>query len=283
MRRLKARAKVLQRGNMQEGFDERKQAHLARMIGHTPVADPNVDELYRDAEAAFPSDLSVSDLLTKAEQRMTDARIGRYIADFNERFGLDRWDYAIAGSCGLVGAMFDLLCVSVPPKPTVAWTKEVDGIFNRAVQRAFNKVLPPEVSSALAAAKIGTADASMISQLVGAPPGTLNPLNHRLRALSHEPCIGVSFRRVGHDAWYLHGGWGRRDNGLQGHRWTHGHGAVRVAGTHVRTLDVGCERAIGERQPRYGFAPRPLRAFCGCSVAFRWETPVWASRSSTCT
>ena len=89
--------------------------------------------------------------------------------------------------------MFDLLCVSAPPKPTTAWCKEVDGIFNRAVQRAFNNVLPPEVSSALAAAKIGSADASTISQLAGAPPGTLNPLNHRLRALSHDPVLGFLF------------------------------------------------------------------------------------------
>ena len=190
---LKARAKALQRGDAQEGFDERKQAHVARMTGHTPAANPNVEELYRDAEAAFPGEVLESELLTRAERRLTDARIGRYIADFNDRFGLDRWDYAIAGSCGLVGAMFDLLCVSAPPKPTVAWTKKVDGIFNRAVQIAFNKVLPPEVSSALAAAKIGTADASTIHQLAEAPPGTLNPLNHRLRALSHDPVLGFLF------------------------------------------------------------------------------------------
>ena len=85
---LKTRAKAMQRGDAEEGFDERKQARLARMTGNTPVADPNVDELYRDAETAFPGHVSVSDLLTRAEQRMTDARIGRYIDDFNARFGL---------------------------------------------------------------------------------------------------------------------------------------------------------------------------------------------------
>ena len=125
---------------------------------------------------------------------MTDARVGRYIADFNARFGLDPWDYAIAGTSGLVGAMFDLLCVSPPPKPTTAWTRKVDGIFNRGVQQAFNKLLPPEVSAALAeVSKIGSADASTVDRLIGAAPGSVNPLNHRLRSLAHDPVLGFLF------------------------------------------------------------------------------------------
>ncbi len=191
---LKARTKALQPNDENEEFDERKQAHLARMTKNTPVADTDVDELYRDAEMAFSDDLAVNDLLTRAEQRMTDARVGQYVADFNERFGLDLWDYAIAGSCGLVGAMFDLLCVSPPPKAKTAWTKKVDGVFNRGVQQAFNKLLPPDLSVALAEAnKIGSADASTVAKLVGAPSGSLNPRNHRLRGLAHDPVLGFLF------------------------------------------------------------------------------------------
>ena len=191
---LKARAKALAGREAGEKFDERKQAHLARMTKRTSAVHVDVDELYRDAEEAFPDHVAVNDLLTQAEQRMTDARVGQHVADFNQRFGLDRWDYAIAGSCGLVGAMFDLLCVSPPPKPTTAWTKKVDGVFNRGVQQAFNKLLPPDLSAALAEAnKIGSADASTVAKLVGAPPGSLNPRNHRLRGLAHDPVLGFLF------------------------------------------------------------------------------------------
>ena len=177
-----------------ESFEESKRAHLERMSARTPLAESDVDKLYREAETAFPGGMTADDLLT-AEDRVTmDARIDRHIDDFNKRFGLDRWDYAIAGACGLMGAMFDLLCVASPPKPTKAWSEKVDGIFNRGVQQAFNKMLPPEVSAALAEAnKIGSADASTIDQLVGAPPRSLNPLNHRLRTLSHDPILGFLF------------------------------------------------------------------------------------------
>ena len=192
---IKARVKAM-RGSetTSESFAESKQAHLERMSVGTPLAESDVDELYREAETAFPGGITAGDLLSATDRTTVDARIARYVDDFNARFGLDRWDYAIAGSCGLMGAMFDLLCVAAPPKPTTEWSKRVDGIFNQGVQRAFNTLLPPEVSAALADAnKIGSADASTIARLVGAPPGTLNPINHRLRALSHDPVLGFLF------------------------------------------------------------------------------------------
>ena len=164
------------------------------MSTRTPLTAPDVEALYREAEATFPGEMTAGDLLTATDWATTDARVARHVDDFNARFGLDRWDYAIAGASGLVGAMFDLLCVAAPAKPTTAWSEKVDGIFNQAVQQAFNKLLPPEVSAALGKAnKIGTADASMIAQLVGAAPGSLNPTNHRLRALSHDPVLGFLF------------------------------------------------------------------------------------------
>ena len=177
-----------------EALAEHKPARLERMSTRAPMAEPDVDELYSQAEAAFAGRMTAEDLLTAAERRSTDARIARHIDNFNARYGLDHWDYAIAGASGLVGAMFDLLCVSPPPKPTTAWTRKVDGTFNRAVQQMFNELIPPELGAALAEAnKIGTADASTVHQLVGAPPRTLNPRNHRLRGLAHDPVLGFLF------------------------------------------------------------------------------------------
>ena len=76
-------------------------------------------------------------------------------------------------------------------KRTPEWRKKVDGIFNQGVQHAFKRLLPPEVTSALAdASKIGSEVASTLAQLVAAPPSLLNPMNHRLHALSHDPVLG---------------------------------------------------------------------------------------------
>ena len=177
-----------------ESLAESKRVQLEQMSTSVPLAKFDIDELDREAKAVFPDDMAEHDLLTATEWTAVQARIARHVDNFNTRFGLDRWDYAIAGTCGLMGAMFDLLCVAAPPKPTTAWSKRVDGVFNQGVQHAFNKLLPPEVTSALADAnKIGSADASTIAQLVGAPPGSLNPVNHRLRALSHDPVLGFLF------------------------------------------------------------------------------------------
>ncbi|UDV24984.1 hypothetical protein LJU42_25310 (plasmid) [Citrobacter freundii] len=40
---------------------------------------------------------------------------------------------------------------------------------------------------------IGAPDSSISSDLVGAAGGVLSPTNHRLRALSHDPVLGIIF------------------------------------------------------------------------------------------
>ena len=186
--RLRALARV---GSETPIFTARKQAHLDAMEALARPLDTGTSALFRESVAANSDYVYADAILTVQERNQINARIQGSIDDFNRRHGLDAWDYAIAGGAGLFGAMLDFLCVRAPPKPTVAWTEEVDGVFNRAVQNAFNRILPPEVSAALGEAnKIGSADASTVARLVGAPPGALNPLNHRLRSLSHDPVLG---------------------------------------------------------------------------------------------
>ena len=136
----------------------------------------------------------LADILTADDQVATDDRFKGYVEKFNARYALDGWDYAIAGGCGLFAAMLDLLCVKAPGVPTESWSKIVDGVFNRAVQEAFNHILTPDLSKELSRLNpIGGADSSTVAQLLGAPSGTLSPTNHRLRALSHDPVLGFLF------------------------------------------------------------------------------------------
>ena len=175
-------------------FAESLRVQKETMAARAQPLRTNVEELYREAETVYPGIITPDDLLTETDWKVTNARIVRHVDEFNARFGLDQWDYAIAGSCGLFAAMLDLLCVRAPTKPTAKWTTKVDGVFNRIVQKAFNTVLPPELSAELATAnKIGSADASTVTRLLGASPGTLNPINHRLRSLSHDPVLGLLF------------------------------------------------------------------------------------------
>ena len=58
----------------------------------------------------------------------------------------------------------------------------------------FNLLLSPDVSKELGRLNtVGSADSSTVGQLLGALPRTLNPLNHRLRSLSHDPILGFLF------------------------------------------------------------------------------------------
>ncbi len=155
---------------------------------------PRTDSVPTGAKPSSQEHVALEDVLTAEDWVAVDNRIAAYVEEFNARYALDRWDYAIAGGCGLFAAMLDLLCVRAPGVPTVSWSKGVDGIFNRVVQEAFNHVLTPELSKELGRLNtIGGADSSTVAQLLGAPSGTLNPMNHRLRALSHDPVLGLLF------------------------------------------------------------------------------------------
>ena len=171
-------------------FRERKQVHVDVMSERKKLPNVDWETIYDEAEAEFPEDACLDDILSSDDWEVVNRRIAAYIKDFNARYALDRWDYAIAGGCGLFAAMLDLLFVKAPAKPTTKWTKEVDGVFNSGVQRAFNRLLPPDVSKELSKWTIGGADSSTVAGLRGAQPRTLNPMNHRLRSLAHDPILG---------------------------------------------------------------------------------------------
>ena len=177
-----------------EDFAVNEKARLHAMSKGKELTRVPLEAVYGEAEAEIPAVVDPSRILTTEDWDQTNRRIATHIQAFNDRYALDGWDYAIAGGCALVAALTDLLFVKAPSKPTTAWIKEVDGAINKGVQRAFNRALPPEVSATLGRLnRIGGADASMAEQLLGAPPRTVNPWNHRQRALSHDPILGFLF------------------------------------------------------------------------------------------
>lgn len=175
-------------------YKQRVQKNIEAMSVKTPLQYKSFDEIYREANKKIPGKVELSDILTAEDFAIADSRVNDYVSDFNKRYSLDAWDYAIAGSCGLFAAMLDLLCVRAPLKPTAKYTDKVNGIFNRVVQDAFNKVLPPDVSKNLSDKyTIGGADSRTTWDLIGATGKIMNPTNHRLHALSHDPVLGVIF------------------------------------------------------------------------------------------
>lgn len=173
----------------------RRKAEILECEGiSTPAMTTPLTEIFCEAEEKYVGHLGLADILSVQDFAEADTKVNAQIRAFNERNGLDGWDYAIAAGCGLFAAMLDLLCVSAPAKPTVAFTERVDGVFNRWVQEAFNGLIPPDLSEALSkGATVGAPDSSTMSSLVGAPDRALNPTNHRLRSLAHDPLLGLMF------------------------------------------------------------------------------------------
>ena len=160
---------------------------------YTPLEHKTFDEISREADRSINHHVGIKDILTPEDIEEMNRRIDSHIEEFNREYSLDLWDYAIAGSCGLLAAMLDILCVKAPLKPTEKFDVPADGVFNRVVQDAFNKIIPPDLSKELSEKfKIGSADASVKTRLKKFL-GKLTPRNHRLKALSHDPILGFIF------------------------------------------------------------------------------------------
>ncbi|EDH5631381.1 hypothetical protein CB172_13160 [Salmonella enterica subsp. enterica serovar Claibornei] len=176
-------------------FAEKKEHHFKAITPDNQVLSLTpLNDIYRQADAHFEGPARLSDILSTRDMQETDQRLAGHIAEFNRQYSLDAWDYAIAGCGGLFAAMLDILFVKAPPKPTTEWTQQVDGVFNQQVQKAFNKFIPPEVSDVLCKKfPIGAPDSSVTTQLLGTAGKVINPMNHRLKALSHDPILGFIF------------------------------------------------------------------------------------------
>jgi hypothetical protein len=177
-----------------ESYAKSKAEAIESVTGGGEIVPTELAVIYAEAEVQYPETVPLSGILSVTDFAEADEHVSRHVLDFNRRYSLDRWDYAIAGSCGLFAAMLDLLCVRAPPKPTTPWIRQVDGIFNKPVQAAFNKLIPPELSKELSKSwPIGAPDSSTVKDLLGAPSKALNPENHRLRSLAHDPLLGFIF------------------------------------------------------------------------------------------
>lgn len=174
-------------------YHAEKDRRLAEEGGsaRTPLRDTALEDIYAEAEARYRAPLGLTDILSSDDFLRVNERASAHVRDFDRRYSLDAWDYAIAGGVGLFAAMLDLLCVRAPLAPTVAFTSKVDGIFNKGVQEGLNRLLPPDLSRALSKAfPIGAPDSPVTSALIGGPAKALNPTNHRLRSLAHDPVLG---------------------------------------------------------------------------------------------
>jgi len=142
------------------------------------------------ADKEITQNIKFRDILTDNDLLAIDVKVDSYISIFNKKHQLDRWDYAIGGGTGVFCGILDVLFISKPEKPTVSYSKKVNGLFNQWSQNAINKLIPPELTSELEKIyKIGGADTSTTNGFTSPISGKFNPVNHRFKALNHDPVL----------------------------------------------------------------------------------------------
>ena len=156
----------------------------------TPLVKKSFSEIVKIANNETPNEVGFRDILSDDDLIKIDYKINNYVESFNKKHQLDKWDYAIGGGTGLFCAILDVLFVQKPLKPTVSYSEKVNGLFNQWSQSAINNLIPPELAEILEKSfKIGGADASIAQGFTSSISGKFNPINHRFKALNHDPVL----------------------------------------------------------------------------------------------
>ena len=163
---------------------------VEKNITTTPLIKKSFSEIVDIANSEIPDEVGFRDILSDDDLLKIDRKVNNYIETFNKKHQLDGWDYAIGGGVGLFCAILDILFIKKPLKPTAAYSQKVDGLFNQWTQSAINNLIPPELSKTLEKSfKIGGADASVSQVFTSSISGKFNPINHRFKALNHDPVL----------------------------------------------------------------------------------------------
>jgi len=156
----------------------------------TPLIKKSFSEIVEIANNEIPNEVGFRDILSDDDLIKIDYKINHYVESFNKKHQLDKWDYAIGGGTGLFCAILDILFVQKPLIPRVKYSEKVNGVFNQWSQSAINNLIPPELAEILEKSfKIGGADASISQGFTSSISGKFNPINHRFKALNHDPVL----------------------------------------------------------------------------------------------
>lgn len=140
---IKHQLNSIENGGVQEApeYCALKQETVSLIQNQSAIQHIDISQIVIEANEKYSENLLLSDILTFEDFADAEQKIQKSILIFNKKYALDGWDYAIAGWCGIFAGMIDLFCVQAPPKPTVKWTKQVDGICNKWVQKVFNNFI----------------------------------------------------------------------------------------------------------------------------------------------
>lgn len=151
------------------------------------------ETILAEAQAECVEVPSFDGILSFEEQAATKHRLGAMSAEFESLHELRGYDYAVAGTAGILAALADIFLVAIPRHPGFLGSAASEGGWlSNLMKDKFQYLLPPETVAQLERAYRVPYDASTNSTLLSPVPG-LGPRSHRLHAVGHDPLLGWVF------------------------------------------------------------------------------------------
>jgi hypothetical protein len=151
------------------------------------------ETMLAEAQSECATVPSFDGILSVEEQAATKRRLGAMSAEFESLHELRGFDYAVAGTAGILAALADIFLVAVPKHPGfLGGASSEGGWLSNLMKDKFQYLLTPEKIAELERAYRVPYDASTNSTLLTPVPG-LGPRSHRLHSVGHDPLLGWIF------------------------------------------------------------------------------------------
>jgi hypothetical protein len=151
------------------------------------------EEIVREARLEVPGELSFADILSPAEMAAATDQVSRWNAEFAGLHHLTRYDYAVAGTAGILAGLADILLVQVPKHPGFLGGPAVEGGWlSNIMKDKFGELLPKSTIHELEQNYPVPFDPSTNFGLA-VPVVGLGPRTHRMQSLGHDPVLGWVF------------------------------------------------------------------------------------------
>lgn len=150
-------------------------------------------DLMAEAEEVDDDDVNISMLLSEEEIQRVENSLKQLNGDFKDLHRLDKIDWSIAGSIGMISALVDIFLVQMPKRPGYLGEEAIKGgsLSNYIKEILTNSFTQQEIRE-LEKNNWVPFDAAHSKTLNETVEG-LGPRTHRYQTLGHDPILGFIF------------------------------------------------------------------------------------------
>ena len=171
-------------------FPDKPQKKDRQRFEHPPKLRP-WEEIRREAQAEVEDSFDINEVLNTEEIERAFTYHKNLETEFKKLKSLDRYDYILSGTAGILAGLIDIFLVQVPQYNVGPYGSE-GGWLSNFVKENFGKVLDDERIKKLENLYKVPYDVSTNHNLEHKVAG-LGPHTHRYQSLGHDPILGFIF------------------------------------------------------------------------------------------